>query len=173
MSGKFSRTYNGSTIKLTYHWRFQVDDLDKSFDSRAEAEAAIDRNAAKIRSHKKVKLDLPVLTFDGKAVSISGIHAGNGNLTTKPQTKVYSNELVPNAGWLPEAIKAYHEAKQLAGRIRKLLENHAVKPSPRWEEQSHTKESVTKWYESTVAAIEGGTFEEALSRVKADPSIEL
>ena len=112
--------YGGRTIELDSSKRFRVVDLDRSYDTYQQAVAAIDRAEAQEKAVAKKKLSISVVDGNGTPTTITGIHSGNGNITTTPKTSNYAN-LYPAEPWISEAIKLRDELKEKAANIDSVL----------------------------------------------------
>src|SRR3990167_9088297 len=89
-----TRKYGDIKIRLSGAMRFEVDwpedlasDRDQAYDSYALACEAIDRREKTRAAVKREKLSLAVITDNGEAVTLTGIHAGHGGYLSTPALK--------------------------------------------------------------------------------------
>lgn len=115
-------------------WRFHVPSLENWFDSYPEMRAAIERKQTAVAKAGRKKIAAVVLDDNGEEVTITGINAGNGYLTTTPkrQTAEWRGfTCYPVSDVAREAIKERNRLADESARIRKVLESLALPVSDR------------------------------------------
>lgn len=119
--------YSGYEFYVNEYWKFCVPALERDYDDYTTMKDAIDRAIkAQAATARRKPLAIPAITRDGKRVVITGVHAGHGNVITKPIISRYGNGLVPDVPWLAEAIAELERVRKRERHIIAMLDRFKI-----------------------------------------------
>jgi hypothetical protein len=90
---KLAFEYAGEKVTFNWNHKFVVAETGKVYDNAQAAKDAIDRRQADVAKIKKPVLALAAIDDAGKEYTVTGIHAGNNKLLTKPAHDRWSMRL--------------------------------------------------------------------------------
>lgn len=124
-------------------WNFKVPSLDKRFDSFEQMKAYLGANQKALLATKREKLKIAALDREGNKVTITGVHAGHGGLTTSPKTDTYTS-LYPETKLTQAAIAEANRLQADLGHIEEFLKTQSFKTNRdhynRWDISQHSDE---------------------------------
>lgn len=83
----------GVTVELdSYNHQFYVPSLEKHYETAQQAKDAIERAGKAKTAAAKVKLSLAVVNDKGKALTVTGLHAGSGKFLTTPKSDRFDRD---------------------------------------------------------------------------------
>ena len=170
--------YHDVQFVIDPYWQFHVPSLQRTYDTYRQMTEAIDRVADTEKAAKKKKVALECFTSKGTSVTITGVHSGNGNLTTKPVVDRFDrDEFYPNVEWIADALKQIRQLKKQAEHIRDAIGDFKIyyhAPYPFYE-GSHLKqvESIEADYGGKKKAAEKTNLEKQLKDTPIPKDIEL
>ena|SRR3990167_1057398 len=118
--------YGDIKIRLNDAMRFEVDwpeematNHDTPYDSYALACDAIDRREKTRATVKREKLSLAVITDNGEAVTLTGIHAGHGGYLSSPALKTarWNTTLYPDTSMVRQLLAEHERAEEEVSRL--------------------------------------------------------
>lgn len=126
MSTEKQLTYDGVEFVIDEQFWFGVPSLDQRWQSYAEMTEGIDKSRKAIESHAREKLSLKCVDSECNAVTVTGIHAGRGQLLVTPKRDSSRYGIYPDVGWIREALEASRDVEDRLARIRDALKGLAL-----------------------------------------------
>lgn len=122
----------GVEFHVDNRWRFCV--FDRAYDTYKEMCEAIERKEKADEAIARRKVNLSVLTRDGKEVKITGVHAGNGTVITKPKVDLgrHGDTCYPVVPWIAEALEEVAILSRRVAQLRSILRKFSVDTSRDW-----------------------------------------
>ncbi len=105
----------GYDFVMTQWWRFRVPELDNEWDTYEKMKEGIERVVQVQAKAKRKVLDIDAMDEKGGLGKITGIHAGHGQVVTKPRE--FGSDgwrrraLYPPVEWIVQAIKRRKQIK--------------------------------------------------------------
>jgi len=184
-----TRQYGDIKIRLNDNMRFEVEwpedmasNRDEPYDSYALACDAIDRREKTREAVKREKLALAVISAEGEAVTLTGIHAGHGGYLSSPAIKAarWNTTLYPDTPMvrrlLAEQARAEEEVSRLNGELYNLKlkgdsydrKNRTINLSIKAKDLAEETEAMQKMTSDNKQASSGTTNLGALLKAKLD-----
>lgn len=116
----------GYDFTINSQFMFFVPELGTAYSAHDQMAAVIKRaKAAKAKAPSK-KLSISALTNDGEAVTITGVHVGNGSILFTPKKgSIYT--IYPFCPLIQEAILKLNAARETTGKLNCVLERFQVR----------------------------------------------
>lgn len=131
MSNTFE--HNKHTVSVTQDFRFVVTGScfedgrhDSTFESAQEARAKIDARMKAHEAQERVRLSIPVMDEQSRALIITGVHARNLNALGLGDAK----EVYPLAAWISEMLRERAAARKKAAELETILRKYRIDPRP-------------------------------------------
>lgn len=163
--------YHDVEFEIDENFRFSVPALGKSFPSYAEMQTAVDNAAKVLELSKREKLALKCVNDKGKPVTVTGVHAGHGTLTTVPKNE---DEAYADVGWVREALSVKRQLEDKLAKSRDILERVRLRPKERNGYGSFSPEMhpvaiarIKAQYAEAERITSESTFEECVAKSKA------
>lgn len=123
----------GYEFGLTNEWKFHVPSLERTWDTYKEMCAGLERVSVAEKRKKKKAIAIQTVSEDGIDVVITGIHAGTGRFTTKPQFDRYETKaLYPPAPSVREALQRLQACRETVESLLGFLGNLEIKQRYWW-----------------------------------------
>ncbi len=133
-------TYKGFKIVISNNnFRFGIIGLtsegkDVSFDCESfdTAREAVDRHLASEARTKKEKLSLPVLSDDGTAVTIVGVHGGHFGIITQPTNRGALRAFYyPPVPWIADGLRQVKALHAQIDNIQAAINHYRIEHNAR------------------------------------------
>jgi hypothetical protein len=161
---------------LDQFWRFEVPELDRTFDTYEAMKAAIEASYKGVQAANRRKVNIAAISENGKKFLVTGVHAGHGKLITSPKQERFGrDDLFVETKLVTQALAEKRRLQHDVARVDGLLKLHRLDYHGYRTFHISMHDSEIKRLEKVVASatkLKDTPLQDALVKIKVDKDLE-